>query len=78
VGFVVDKGALGQVFYEYFGFPCQFVFHRLLHNHHLLSGAGTIDQTVAAVLTGISLTPLKMIKKPAEYKKGSQVLYAMC
>jgi hypothetical protein len=24
VGFVVDKVALGQVFSEYFGFPCQF------------------------------------------------------
>jgi hypothetical protein len=23
VGFVVDKVALGQVFSEYFGFPCQ-------------------------------------------------------
>jgi hypothetical protein len=22
MGFVVDKVALGQVFYEYFGFPC--------------------------------------------------------
>jgi hypothetical protein len=34
VGFVVDKAALGQVFPEYFGFPCQ-SFHRLLHyrNH---------------------------------------------
>jgi hypothetical protein len=27
VGFVVDKVALGQVFYEYLGFPCQFSFH---------------------------------------------------
>jgi hypothetical protein len=27
VGFVVDKVALGQVFSEYFGFPC-------LHNLH--------------------------------------------
>jgi hypothetical protein len=34
VGFVVDKVALGQVFSEYFGFPCQFTFYRLLHNHH--------------------------------------------
>jgi hypothetical protein len=42
VGFVVDKVALGQVFSEYFGFPCQFSFHRLLHTHHLSSGAGTI------------------------------------
>jgi hypothetical protein len=24
MGFVVDKEALGQVFSEYFGFPCQF------------------------------------------------------
>jgi hypothetical protein len=27
VGFVVDKVTLGQVFFEYFGFPCQFAFH---------------------------------------------------
>jgi hypothetical protein len=41
----VDKVALGQVFSEYFGFPCQSSFHQLLHNHpHLSSGAGTIDQ----------------------------------
>jgi hypothetical protein len=32
VGFVVNKVALGQNFSEYFGFPCQFAFHRLLHN----------------------------------------------
>jgi hypothetical protein len=34
VGFVVDKVALGQVFSEYFDFPCQFSFHRLTHIHH--------------------------------------------
>jgi hypothetical protein len=28
--FVVDKVALGQVFFEYFGFPCQSSFHQLL------------------------------------------------
>jgi hypothetical protein len=45
LGFVVDKVALGQVFFEYFGFPCQSSFHRLLRNHHhLSSGAGTIGQ----------------------------------
>jgi hypothetical protein len=33
VGFVVDKVALGQVFSEYFGFPCQSLFHQLLHDH---------------------------------------------
>jgi hypothetical protein len=53
----MDKVALGQVFSEYFGFPCQFTFHRLLHTHHLSSGAGTIDQLVAAVASGPSLTP---------------------
>jgi hypothetical protein len=29
------KVALGQVFSENFGFPCQSTFHLLLHNHHL-------------------------------------------
>jgi hypothetical protein len=33
VGFVVDKAALGHVFSEYFGFPCQ-SFHRFLHHHN--------------------------------------------
>jgi hypothetical protein len=36
VEFVVDKVALGQVFSEYFGFPYQSSFHRIilhLHNH---------------------------------------------
>jgi hypothetical protein len=43
--FVVNKVALGQVFSEYFGYPCQSSFHQFLHNHHhLSSGAGTIGQ----------------------------------
>jgi hypothetical protein len=33
VGFLVDKAALGQVFSEYFGFPCQ-SFHKFIHNNH--------------------------------------------
>jgi hypothetical protein len=50
VGFVVEKVALGQVFSDYFGFPCKFSFHQLLHNHHhLSSGAGTRGELVAAV-----------------------------
>jgi hypothetical protein len=39
VGFVVDKVALRQVSSKYFGFPCQFSFHRLLHIHlHVIRG----------------------------------------
>jgi hypothetical protein len=34
VGFVVDKVALGQVFSEYFGFPCQSSFHQILHHYN--------------------------------------------
>jgi hypothetical protein len=42
---VVDKVALGQVFSEYFGFPCQSSFHQLLQNHlHLSSGVCAIGQ----------------------------------
>jgi hypothetical protein len=36
VGFVVDKVALGQVFSEYFGFPCQSSSHQILHHHNHL------------------------------------------
>jgi hypothetical protein len=32
-GFVVDKMAPGQVFSEYFGFPCH-SFHQILHPHN--------------------------------------------
>jgi hypothetical protein len=50
VGFVVDKVSLGQVFSEYFDFPCQSLFQQLLHNHpHLSSGAGKIDQVQVAI-----------------------------
>jgi hypothetical protein len=51
VGFVEDKAALEQGFSEYFGFPCQFSFYRLLHIHHhyLSSLAGTIGQLVADI-----------------------------
>jgi hypothetical protein len=33
VRFVVDTMALGQVFSEYFGSPCQSSFHQILHPH---------------------------------------------
>jgi hypothetical protein len=34
VRFVVDRVGLEQVFSEYFGFPCQSLFHQILHNHN--------------------------------------------
>jgi hypothetical protein len=34
VGFVADKVALGQVFSEYFGFPCKSSFYQVLHPHN--------------------------------------------
>jgi hypothetical protein len=60
---MVDKVALGQVFSEYFGFPCQFSFHQMLHTDHLSSEAGTIGQVVADVPSGLSLTPPQETKK---------------
>jgi hypothetical protein len=64
VRFVVDKVALEQVFSEYFGFPCQFSFQRLLHNHHLSSGAGTIGQLVASYqVDSVSPHPKNLNKK---------------
>jgi hypothetical protein len=48
--------ALGHVYFEYFGFPCQFSFHQILHTH-ISSVAGTIGQLMADVPRGLSLTP---------------------
>jgi hypothetical protein len=56
VGFVVDEVTLWQVSTEYFGFPCQFLFHQVLHNH-LSSGTGTIGQLIDDVPRGLRLTP---------------------
>jgi hypothetical protein len=56
VGFVVNKVALGQVFSEYFGFPCKFSFY-WLHYTHLPSGAGRMGPSVAGVPSGLRLTP---------------------
>jgi hypothetical protein len=56
----------GQVLSEYFGYLCQFLFHRLLHthhHHHLSSGAGTIGQLVVFVQNELSLTPLQENKR---------------
>jgi hypothetical protein len=51
----MDKVALEKVLSEYFGFPCQFSFYRLIHTHqHLSSGAGTIGKSVADVQSGLS------------------------
>jgi hypothetical protein len=61
--FRVDKMALEQVFSEHFSFLCQFLYHRLLHTHHLSSGAGTIGRIVADVPSGLSLTPPPDTKK---------------
>jgi hypothetical protein len=67
VGFVVEKLALGQVFSEYFVFPRQFSFQRLLYNCHLSSGADTIGQLVADMPGGLGLIP------PQEAKKKKKV-----
>jgi hypothetical protein len=60
---MVDKVALGQVFSEYFGFPCHFSFHQLLNTHHLSTGAGAIGQLVADLTSGFSFTLPQEIKK---------------
>jgi hypothetical protein len=59
-GICGGKLELGQVFSEYFGFPCRFSFHQMLRNH-LSTEAGIIGQVVADVPSALSLNPLKKI-----------------
>jgi hypothetical protein len=58
----------GAGFLLVFGFPGQFSFHRLLHTHHLSSGADTIGQLVADVPSGLSLTPPQETKKKKDIR----------
>jgi hypothetical protein len=68
VGFVVNTVALGQVLSEYFGFPYQSSFHRLLHNHHQSSGAGTIGQQWPTYqVASVSSHPEKLEEKQRKY-----------
>jgi hypothetical protein len=62
MGFVVDKAVLEQISFQYFVFFCQ-SFHRLLHTHHPLSGAGTLGQIVNEAPSGLTLTPHQESKK---------------
>jgi hypothetical protein len=58
----IHQVALGQVFSEYFGFPCQSSFPQLLHNHpHLPFGACTIGQKWPQYL--VDLVPPNKKKK---------------
>jgi hypothetical protein len=67
VGFVVAKVALGQVFYEYFGFPCQFSFYQLLRNHPHLIIRGWDNRPVSCRRTKWTQSQLP----PQETKKRS-------
>jgi hypothetical protein len=73
VGFVVDKAALGQVFSEYFGFPCQ-SFHRFLHYHNH-PGLPLSGRSVEWTL--IQPPPTMQIKKKKE-KFFMETLQKLC
>jgi hypothetical protein len=65
MGFMVNKEALGKVFYQYFGFLCQ-SFQRLLHSQHhpSLSGPSTKGYLVASVIVdSVRLHPKKKGQK---------------
>jgi hypothetical protein len=61
-GICDGKSGTGAAFSEYLGFPCQFSFHRLLHIHHLSSGASTIGRLMADVPSRLSVIPPQEIK----------------
>jgi hypothetical protein len=62
----VDKARLRKVSSEYLGFFSQFSLYQIPHSY-LSSGAGTIGQLVADLLTGMSHFTRR--KKITQYKK---------
>jgi hypothetical protein len=68
-GICCGQNGTGTVFFEYFSFPCQFSFHRLLHiHHHLPFGTSTIGQLMADVPSGLSFTPHQETKQKKSLK----------
>jgi hypothetical protein len=61
-GLVVDKAALGQVFSEYFDFPCQSSFYQFLRHHNHPGGDTTIGLLVAVVPSGSNWAPHTIYK----------------
>jgi hypothetical protein len=62
VGFVVDKVASGQVFWEYFGFLCQNrSFHQLLHPHNHPGQTRRGLATSWLPVQGVQLTVLDLV-----------------
>jgi hypothetical protein len=68
VGFVVDKVAPGQVFSEYFGFPCHSL-HQIIHPHNHPVQVQQAKIKMADVPSGPSLdsTPTTQIKKSVDW-----------
>jgi hypothetical protein len=63
VGFLVNKVALGQVFSDYFGFPCLIFIPPISPQSPSSIIWGWYNRpVVAAVPSGLSLTSLKIIK----------------
>jgi hypothetical protein len=64
VGFMVDKVVLALVCSEYFGSPCQFSLHQMLHIY-ISSGDGEMGTLMTGVPSGLSLIPVHELKKGA-------------
>jgi hypothetical protein len=47
-GFCGQQSGTGEIFSEYFCFPCQYAFHRLLHNHHHTWSDNKVGELIAA------------------------------
>jgi hypothetical protein len=54
-GICGGQSGTGAGFLQVLGFPCQVLFHQVLHIPHDLSGAGTVGQ-LADVANGFSFT----------------------
>jgi hypothetical protein len=68
VGFAADKAALGQVFSEYFGFPCQSL-HKFLHHRNHPGLAQQAYWWPQSQVDPVGLHPLTIqIKKMLEEK----------
>lgn len=79
MGYVADRVSMGQVSAKYFSFPCQFLFHQLLHGHrrhhhhpnHQTSGAAPGELLLQRYLLLMALLPCLMTSSVILMTTGS-------
>jgi hypothetical protein len=74
---MVDEVAQGEVFSEYFDFPCHFSFPKMLHSCHMSSGSSAIAHLRPKYESTLSHSNLRIMKYVELYLHSPMPFFGM-